>query len=420
MGRVRWLIYLLVTACAGGMALAPAARAADWPRFRGPDGLGHCEETGLPVHWGPGDVAWRAELEGRGFSSPCIADGRIFLTTARRTDDGQIERIVFCLDRTDGHLLWRQVAWTGEPEKIHRMNSYATPTCATDGRHVVAFFGPGGIHAYDVDGKPLWSRDLGSFPGPWGTGASPILVGRLVIQNCDAAGPSSLIALDVDTGKTAWKTDRGERPRGGWNTPFVIDADGRRELILNGESGVRGYDPADGHEFWFCESFNGRGTPIPAYGHGLLYVISGLAGDAYAVRPGGEGDVTDTRMAWHTRRRGGRDLSSPILVGDYLFVVNMAGIATCYRAGDGKQLWQERLDGNFSASPIVAAGLVYIQNEAGQTLVIKPGDTLEVVARNDLGAPEGELFRSTLAPSDGQLFFRSDGVVYCVGKRNLK
>lgn len=411
-------VCFFVAMCVSGMAWQPSpAAGGDWPRFRGPDGLGQCEETGLPVHWDAGDVAWRAELEGRGHSSACVSGGRIFLTTATRTDAGQVERIVLSLDRSDGRQIWRQVAWVGQAEKIHRMNSYATPTCATDGQRVVAFFGPGGIHCYDVDGKPLWSRDLGSFAGPWGTGASPIILGRLVIQNCDAEGASSLIALDVETGKTVWQTDRGERPRGGWNTPFVIDAEARHELILNGEYGVRGYDPADGKEIWFSKSFNGRGTPIPAYGHGLLCVISGLSGDVYGVRPGGEGDVTDTRMAWHTPRRGGRDLSSPILVGDYLLVVNMAGIGTCYRATDGKQLWQERLEGNFSASPIVAAGLVYIQNEAGQTMVIKPGDSLEVVARNDLGAPEGELFRSTLAPSDGQLFFRSDRAVYCVGKR---
>jgi len=401
-----------------GAALEPArGDMAQWPRYRGPDGSGHCREKGLPVRWEPADVAWRIELEGRGHSSVCLWGERIFLTAARKTDEGQVERAVICLDRNDGHVLWRQVAGVGEAEKLHNMNSFATPTCATDGQRVAVFFGRGGMHCYDVDGKPLWSRDLGEFPGVWGTGASPVILGELVIQNCDAEGPSALVALDKRTGRTVWQADRGERPRGGWNTPIVIDAGSREELILAGEHGVRGYDPADGRELWFCQSFNGRGTPIPAFGKGMLFVISGKPGDVYAVRPGGEGDVTAGRMAWHTQRRSGRDLSSPILVGEHLLVVNMAGIGTCYAAADGRQLWQERLEGAFSASPIAIDSLVYIQNEAGQTLVIRPGETLDVVACNDLGAPEDEIFRSTMVPSQGQIFFRSDRAVYCVGRR---
>jgi outer membrane protein assembly factor BamB len=281
----------------------------------------------------------------------------------------------------------------------------------------VAFFGRGGLHCYDVDGEHIWSRDLGDFPGPWGTGASPIIVDRMVIQNCDAEGPSSLLAVDIATGKTIWQTDRGTRPRGGWNTPILINAGTHKELIVNGEYGVRGYDPDSGKELWFCKSAKGRGTPIPAFADGKLYVISGLPGDIYAVRTGGNGDVSDSKVVWRTPRRGGRDIPSPILVGDHLLVANMMGIGSCYDANDGTQLWQARLEGNYSASPIVVRGLVYLQNEAGETLVIKPGDALEIVARNDIGAGDDEIFRSTMVPSEGQLFFRSNNTVYCVGKR---
>ena len=168
---------------------------------------------------------------------------------------------------------------------------------------------------------------------------------------------------------------------------------------------MRGYDPATGRELWFCKSPNGRGTPVPAYGNGLLYVISGLPGDIYAVRPGGEGDVTNSRMVWHTPRRGGRDIPSPILVDRFLLVSNMTGVGTCYDATDGKELWKERLEGNFSASPIAIDGLIYIQNEVGETLVIKPGEKLDIVARNDLGERQrnlpqhvGPLTRPTLLP----------------------
>lgn len=411
--------FVTILACALA-AQTLASAETQWPRFRGPDGLGQCRDGGMPVRWGPGDVAWRTELPGEGHSSPCIWGERIFLTTARKTGADRVERSVLAVDRASGRVLWSRVASVGGAEQVHRLNGFATPTCATDGRHVVAYFGRGGIHCYDVEGNKLWSRDLGTFPGPWGIGASPIILGDRVIQNCDAEGESYLVAFDLRTGEPAWRTSRGSLPRGGWNTPFVIDVDGRRELILNGQHGIRGYDPQTGKERWFCKSFNGRGTPVPAFGHGMLFVVSGLPGDIYAVRPGGTGDVTGTRMAWHTPRRGGRDISSPIVVGDYLMVVNMAGVGICYDAKTGRELWRERLEGAYSASPVAAGGLVYIQNEAGATLVIKPGDKLDVVARNKIAAGDGEVFRASLAPSKGQVFCRSNRALYCIGKRTGK
>ncbi|MCH5375563.1 MAG: PQQ-like beta-propeller repeat protein, partial [Planctomycetes bacterium] len=321
------------------LVLSPMAGAQSaWPRFRGSDGSGHATSTDVPIHWGPDDVNWRVELPGQGHSSACVWDQWVFLTAAIPTDAGKVKREVLCLDCGDGHLIWKRVASVTDGEDLHKMNSYATPSCATDGTRVVAFFGRGGIHCYDTDGQLLWSRDLGSFPGPWGVGASPIFVGDLIVQNCDAEGESALIALDKRSGETVWRTDRGNLPRGGWNTPILVDTPSRRELIVNGELGVNGYDPGTGRELWFCKSFNGRGTPTPAAGHGMLFVISGKAGDVYAVRPGGEGDVTASRMVWHTRRTGGRDLSSPILVDKYLFVVNMAGIASCYDCATGREL----------------------------------------------------------------------------------
>ncbi len=400
------------------VALPAELRAeSNWPRFRGPLGTGHCSESNVPVTWDQSDVQWRTELEGLGHSSPCIHGERIFLTTARKTDDGQVERIVLAVDRGEGKLLWQRVAATGEGESVHGLNSFASPTCASDGKRVVAFFGRGGIHCFDVDGKPLWSRDLGSFPGPWGVGASPVIVGETVVQNCDAQGASHLISLNLQTGEIVWRTERKERPRGGWNTPYVIDADTRRELVLSGEYGLRGYDPDTGKEHWFCAAFRGRGTPVAAFGGGMLYVVSGLPGDVHAVRPGGSGDVTESHMAWHTPRGGGRDLSSPIFADGYVTVVNMGGIGTCYDAATGKELWQERLGGSFSASPVAAGGLIYLQNDDGETLVIKPGSELKIVARNRIDTSDREIFRSSLAPSEGQIFLRSNQALYCVGER---
>lgn len=386
----------------------------NFPRFRGVEGSGHVVEPSLPVKWDGEGVAWRAEVPGRGQSSPIVWGERLFVTTA--LDGGKV-RATLCYDRRDGKRLWQQdEPFDGTVEELHKMNSWATSSCATDGERVVSFFGRGGIHCYDLAGKKLWSQKLGAFAGPWGTAASPVFVGELVVQNCDAEDAARLVGLDKRTGTQVWSTPRRKLPRGGWSTPILIDAGSRQELVLNGEHGVQGYDPKTGAELWYCKSFNGRGEPVPAFGHGLLYVVNGLSGDMYAVRPGGSGDVTSSHMAWHLPRKSGRDLPSPILVGDLLLVVSMNGIATQYDVKQAKELWKERLGGNFSGSPIAANGLVYIQNEEGETFVLRPGPQLDLVSRNPLGVT-GEIFRASPAASLGQLFFRSDRAIYCVGKR---
>jgi outer membrane protein assembly factor BamB len=299
------------------------------------------------------------------------------------------------------------------------MNSFATPTCATDGRYVVAFFGPGGIHCFDLEGDKKWSRQLGAFPGPWGVAASPVIFGETVIQNCDAEGASTLIALNLETGEPVWTTKREAKPRGGWSTPIVIENEGSQELVLNGELGVRGYDPKNGKELWFCKAFNGRGSPVPDFADGLLHVVSGKPGDTYAVKPGGKGDVTESHMAWHTKRKAGRDLPSPAVVDGYVLVVSMSGKASCYDAKTGKIHWEEKLGvkGEFASAPLVVNGHVLFQNVyGGEVLVIKPGKKLEIVSNNTLGAERSEMFRATLAPIKGQIFARSFSTVYCIGQ----
>jgi outer membrane protein assembly factor BamB len=385
---------------------------SNWPRWRGPQQDGHTADAKLPVKWSASDVVWKTELPGVGQSSPIIWGERIFLTA--ELGNGK-ERLVFCADRNDGKILWQHTAWKGTPEKSHAMNGWASASCVTDGEVVAAFFGIGGLHAYTVDGKHLWSKDLGKFEGPWGTAACPIIVGDTIIQNCDADTNAFLVALDKKTGKEVWQTKR--RDHRGWSTPIVIEAGKRRELVLNGHEGVQAYDPATGKELWFCAGFNGRGEPTVTPAGELLCVVNGLAGDCYSVRPGGNGDVTSTHRAWHTPRKGGRDCPSPIVVGKFMIVSDMAGIATCYDVADGHVYWKERLPGKYSGSPVAANGLVYFLNEGGKTVVIKPGEKLEVVAENDLVAAPEEIFRATPTPLDGQFFIRSTKVLYCVGKR---
>lgn len=395
------------------LSIAFPTLAADpnWPQYRGPRWDGHSLETGIPTQWDARSVVWKADLKGRGQSSPVVWGDRIFLTTAL---DNGAERVVFCLDRKTGKLLWEQVAWKGTPEKSHAMNGWATATCATDGERVFAFFGKGGLHAYTVEGKPLWSRELGEFAGPWGTSASPMLVCDLLVQNCDAAQEAYLLAVDKTTGKTVWKTPRDVPERGGWSTPILVKSNSGQELVVNGAKVVTGYDPVKGTKLWTCKTFNGRGEPTATPGLGLVFMVNGLRGDIYAIRPGGKGDVTSSHMAWHTPRQGGRDQPNPIVVGKYLVVADMTGITTCYDGEKGNVIWKDRLDGKFSSSPIAVEGKMYFQNEAGVTYVLDPGPAMKVVSKNTLEATAKEEFRASLTPSNGQLFSRSDKTLYCI------
>jgi outer membrane protein assembly factor BamB len=394
--------------------LVSSGRAeSNWPRWRGPNQDGQSAETDLPITWDDSNVAWKIELPGIGQSSPVIWGERMFMTAAK--EKGR-ERIVFCVDRNDGKLLWQHTAWTGDPEPSHVMNGWASATCVTDGEVVVAFFGRGGMHAYSLDGKPLWTKDLGPFESPWGVAACPVLYGDLVIQNGDADENAFIAAFDKKTGSEVWRTKRPDNR--GWSTPILVKVDGHDELVLNGDDGVRGYNPKNGDELWFCASVKGRGEPTVTPAGDMLCVVNGLGGEFYAVHPGGKGDVTGSRVVWHTPRKGGRDCPSPIVVGKYVIVSDMAGIVTCYQTTDGVELWKERVSGKTSGSPFAAGGLVYLQNENGQTFVIRPGPKLDVVATNTLTASDqAEVFRASLVPSEGQIFSRSDRMLRCIGTR---
>lgn len=411
--RLPHRIAILFTIAILGLATSAAQAETRWPRWRGPRGDGHSTELGLPVTWDQGAVAWRIALEAEGESSPILWDDQMFITATR---DGGRQRLILSLDRRDGNVLWQKtIEYEGEPELLHKMNSFASPTCATDGEVLVAFFGRAGLHAFTLDGEPLWSKQLGKFESPWGPAASPVIVGDLVVQNGDADRDAFLAAFDKRTGREVWNVPRPNYR--GWSTPVVIEADGRRELVLNGHEGVAAYNPLSGKQLWFCRASAGRGEPTATPGgDGLLYLVCGLAGDMYAVRPGGKGDVTATRMAWHTPRRVSRDLPSPIAIDDYLLVASMEGIVACYDAATGEPLWQQRLGGKHSASPIAAAGRAYFTAEDGTMSVIEPGPKFKLVARNPI-APQGEeIFRASPAACDGCLYLRSDRAVYCIGK----
>tara|TARA_Y100001934_G_C12368435_1_gene784879 strand:+ start:2475 stop:3713 length:1239 start_codon:yes stop_codon:yes gene_type:complete len=407
----------LLLASIFALAVSSVAESA-WNSFRGPTGRGHSASRDIPLKWSSSEVSWSVKLNGAGQSSPVNAGNRIFLTSA--SNNGSVCHVI-CVDEEIGKVLWEKEIQSKNPGRTHRMNSFATPTCATDGERVIAFFGPGGIHCFDLNGKKQWSRDLGDFPGNWGTAASPIIVDNKVVQNCDATGPSSLVALDKYNGNVLWTTKREDKPRGGWSSPVLVDVGKRKEVVLNGEFGIRGYDPESGKELWFCKAFNGRGAPVPDYDGKTLYVVNGKPGDMYAVTPGGSGNVTESRMKWHAQRKGGRDLPSPAVVNGFVVVVSMSGVATCYDAASGKIYWSERLPmkgrSEFAGAPLVANGLVYVQSIYGETAVIEPGKEMKVLGTNSLGADRSEIFRATLSPINGKLFARSQSKLYCIAAR---
>ena len=386
----------------------------EWNAFRGPTGMG-IENQKTPMNWNVSSIKWKTQITGSGQSSVIQSGEKLFLTSADK--EGGL-RFLHCLDKNTGDLLWKREVKNTREEAVHRMNTWATPTPVTDGSKVLAFFGPAGLHCFDLEGKKLWEIDLGDFPGSWGVAASPVIVDGMVLQNCDSTGPSRLLALDLNSGKTIWETKRETKPRGGWSTPIVISVQGKRQIVLNGEFGARGYSLADGKELWFCKSFNGRGSPVPFYDGKLVFVVNGKPGDLYAIDPTGKGDLTGTHMKWHAKRNGGRDLPSPVSVNGLVLVTSMSGVITCYDATNGKTLWIDRLTGAFSGSPLVSNGHYYIQNEAGQTYVIEPDrKKLKIAGKNSLSPREGEIFRATLSPISGMIFTRSQSTVYCIAKK---
>lgn len=385
---------------------------SNWPRWRGSQQDGHTAETGFPKKWDKSNVVWKKSLPGDGQSVPIIWGDRIFLTTAI---DRGAERVVLCLDRQNGDIVWQKSVWKGVPEPSHTMNGWASSSCVTDGEHVWAFFGKGGgLFCFTVEGEPVWNKPLGEFPGPWGTAASPILVGELLIQNCDSDGEGFLLAVEKATGKTVWSVER-EKQRG-WSSPIVIEAAGRKELVIQGHTGIRSYDPASGKEFWRLSGTKGRGTPTVTPADGLIYVVPGRGPATYAVRPGGAGDISRTHVVWSAPRRG-RDLPSPIIIGKFVLVMSMrGGILSCYDSKTGQLHWEERIGGTFTASPVAYEGVAAFVSDEGPAIVVDPGTEPRVTECESLKENDEEIFRSSITPSGGQLFIRSTKVLYCVGQ----
>ncbi len=400
------------------LLLVSPTPAENWPGWRGPGGNGVSTEKRLPLAWSKTqNVRWAALVPGAGFSSPIVWHDRIFLTAAF---DKGARRAVHCLDRAGGRILWTREIADPDPELASAMTGHAAPTPATDGAHVVAFFGNAGMVCYDFAGKQLWRRKLGSFNSELGLASSPLLAHGRVFQVCDHDGDrftsfdSFLIALDVRTGAVLWKTERPGVYRS-WSTPLLLGATYGRDLIVCASEQVRGYVAATGEEHWRLQGLTGWVAPSPVFADGKVFAASGKNGPVLAIRPGGKGDVTDRAVLWK-QRAGGPYVCSPLAVGDFLYVHNEDGILCCYAAATGKLQYRERLEGKFYASAVAGAGRLYLTNDGGRTYVIALGSHFQLLERNDLG----EYCLASPALSGGEIFIRTEHHLYCIGSSRTR
>jgi outer membrane protein assembly factor BamB len=393
---------------------APGAEK-EWPGFRGPTGRGIVSATRIPARWSATEnVLWKTPLPGRGNSSAVVWGDRLFVTAEGTAEESKrgVNRLLLCHDRRDGKLLWRHAAPAPRTvEKLYWKNTYASSTPVTDGERVIAFFGNSGLLACDLEGKPLWHRDLGAFTTMHGPGTSPVLYKDLVIVIQDQHNAKSLCAaFDKRTGAERWRRERKSAMC--WANPVLLRIDDRDELIYNGSFEVTSYDPATGETLWTVSGPSQEAIPMIAAGGGLLYSTSGRNGPTIAIRPGGKGDVTQTHVAWRNER-GGPHVTSPAYHEGLLYIVSDTGVLACLDAAAGETVYQERLRGRFSASPFVVGDLLVLINEDGLTTLIKAGRAFEKVAENDLG--EGTL--ATPPILDGRIYFRTAGHLICVGEK---
>jgi outer membrane protein assembly factor BamB len=398
-------------------------RGADWPQFRGPGGDGHAAAGKLPTTWNETtNVAWKTAIPGKGWSSPVLHRGRLYLTTAVPLDPGsasagELSLRAVCIDAANGNLIWTNKVFTqgtGAP-KIHTKNSHASPTPLVDGDRLYVHFGHQGTACLDLEGQLLWQSTAHPYQPVHGNGGSPVLALGLLIFSCDGAEKPFVVALDAATGKQDWRFDRSSDAvkKFSFSTSAVIDVGGQKQLITPGSGVVNALDPATGREIWRVRHDGYSVIPKPVFGHGLVIVCTGYdAPTVIAIRPDGRGDVTDTHVAW-TAKRGAPHAPSPLLVGDELYLVSDRGVATCLDAKTGREHWQERIGGNNSASPVFADGKIYIQSEEGPAIVISPGKTFRKLSNT--GFKERTL--ASYAVGDGALFVRTEKHLYRVQQR---
>ncbi len=412
-----WAILLGCCTDAGG---------GDWPQFRGPTRQGISDEKALPLTWDAQageNISWQKAIPGSGWSSPVVVGDRVYLTTAVALDEGdQPDRSLraLCLDAQDGKLIWnvevfRQKGASTEP--IHRKNSHASPTPVVDNGQLFVHFGTHGTACLDLDGQRIWENRELVYAPQHGNGGSPALVGDGLVISCDGRDVQYIVCLERLDGSIRWKVPRetyGADKKFAFNTPLAIEVDGRIQVVSTGAHSVSGFDVLSGEALWTVEHSGYSVVPRPVFAHGLVYVCTSFNTSVLlAIRPDGRGDVTDSHVEWRSANSVSHS-PSPLIVGDELYMVSDAGIATCRDARNGEIHWRKRVGGNYSASPLFANGNIYVQNEQGQGVVFKAGKTYQEVARNSIGEPT----LASYAASNGAMFVRSEKSLYRIESRD--
>jgi len=417
-GRIRLSLLLTFIALAPQAAHAAprGAPGEDWPQFRGPGGEGHSTERGVPLEWSETkNVAWKSPVPGLGWSSPVVAGGRVWLTTA--TEDpqrrGQASLRALAFDVETGREVVNVEVFQIRGPLLNPKNSHASPTPIVDGDRVYVHFGMNGTAALTTSGEIVWKTRL-PYESQHGSGGSPTLYGDLLIVSCDGHDAAYVVALDKRTGKIRWRTYRRRPFDQAYTTPLAIRVGERDQIVSIGAYRATAYDPESGKEIWrvsYPQEDGFSNVPRPVFGHGLVFITTGFQQPVLlAVRADGEGDVTKTHIAW-TLRRGVPYTPSPLLVGDELYIVSDIGVATALDAKTGAMHWQQRLGGNHSASPVFADGRIYFQSENGVTTVIAPGKEFRRLAQNFI---DGWTLAS-MAIADGAIYLRSEDSLYRIG-----
>ena len=414
-----------------------------WPQFRGPDGNGVASATHMPVEFSEEkNLDWKLDLPGKGWSSPVEADGKLWITTAIEviaTDEEReallekkgtnpkhysarqiaksINLNLLIVDRNSGELIANHELFEiPEPEAIHKLNSYASPTPVIDGDHIYCHFGTfGTVCLKRSDLSEVWRKVI-PLVHSVGPGSSPFIEGDKLILICDGVDAQYVTALNKSTGEQVWKTDRppmdapdGDRKKAYCTPIATTDEAGRRQLICMGSQWLVSYDPATGDELW--KVYHGTGfsvVPRPVLGHGMVYISTGFGkAQLWAIRIDGTGDVSDTHVAWK-EKRGIPTKPSPLLVGDEIYVMADSGIASCFDAKTGENLWTARIPGNYSASPLYVDEKIYVASHEGDVTVFKPGREYTELAKSTL---PGQFMASPLA-IDRSFYLRSDKSLY--------
>lgn len=439
---------MVVAAC---VVLGVGAEAGNWPGFRGPNGSGIGTGT-PPTSWNVEtgeNIKWKVAVPGLAHSCPIIWEDRIYLTTAiplgseakldkgwmggsiaSAQESGEWEWKVLALDRKTGKTVWEQSAHKGSPMfKRHPKSTHANGTPATDGKHVVAFFGSEGLFCYDTAGKLLWKKDLGPMNSSWatfnemqwGTANSPIIHEGKVILQCDASNASYWVALDINDGKELMRVERGDAAT--WTTPAIHVGKGLTQLVCNGYKKMAGYDLATGKELWSLGDGGDIPVPGPVIAGDLFFLTQGHSkSPIFAVRADARGDLTppapDSKpegLAWWSRVKGAY-MPTPIVVGEYLYINDDNGIFTAFETATGKQVFRDRLLGSgiapYSASPVSAGGLLFATNEDGLVDVVQTAREPKMLGKMAMK----EICMATPAIADGQLFIRGQKNLYCISK----